>query len=118
MRNWLLAQEIQVHAINAEIQGMITENQDRISRDESIAYTDKDFQAKASELYDISNTVISKEKQKQKQFIRPNCPNCSKPLKVCKIITPNHEEYYFTCDCNYLVECWEREDYDETSYLD
>lgn len=55
---WFTAQKIQAYAINAEIQGMIAENQNRLSRDESIAYTETDFQEKTRELYGIYNDIM------------------------------------------------------------
>ncbi len=54
----LLAQEAQMHAVNAEVQGMIASNQERLSNDESIAYTDADFQEKANQLYVIYTNLM------------------------------------------------------------
>jgi len=47
------------NALRALVQGMIALNQYRISRDETIAYDDEAFQAKANELRWIA-TLISK----------------------------------------------------------
>lgn len=58
MEAWLLAQRAYIASIEAEIQGMIAQNQYRIRRDEAIAYDDAAFQAKAKELQSIANYIL------------------------------------------------------------
>ena len=58
MEAWLLAQRAYIASIEAEIQGMVALNQYRIRRDETIAYDDAAFQAKAKELQSIANYIL------------------------------------------------------------
>jgi len=58
MEAWLLAQQAEIEAVKAEIQGMIALNQYRFHRSESIAYVDNDFQKKADELRGIATCII------------------------------------------------------------
>ena len=59
MEAWLLAQKAQIDAVNAEIQGMIAENQRRVSQDEAQAYPEAAFQEKAQEFYGIYNDIMA-----------------------------------------------------------
>jgi len=58
MEAWLLAQQAEMEAIKAEIQGMIALNQYRISRGETIAFNDDAFQGKADILRSIATCIM------------------------------------------------------------
>ena len=58
MEGWLLSQKASIASIEAEIQGMMAENQYRISLGEGIVYRDKAFQEKADALLTISKDVL------------------------------------------------------------
>lgn len=57
-RAWIVAKEAEISALNAEVSGMIAENNGRMSRDESLAYTEVDFQFKAEELRNIGHDIM------------------------------------------------------------
>ena len=50
MESWLLAQKARIISIEAEMQSYIALNQCRLSRDETIAYGEEDFQRLSNEL--------------------------------------------------------------------
>lgn len=58
MESWLTAQLIEAFAINAEIQGMIAENQSRTIKGESPAYGEKHFQQMAQCLWGIADVIM------------------------------------------------------------
>jgi len=60
MEAWLLAQQIEMEAIKAEIQGMIAMNRYRMDRTEAIVYSDDAFQKKADELRCIATCIMQK----------------------------------------------------------
>ena len=55
---WLLAQKAELLALEAEMQGMIAENQQRIHAGNSLAYTDKSFNDKAAEIRGVANCIM------------------------------------------------------------
>lgn len=58
MELWLLAQKASITAIEAEIQGMVAANQERLIRGESLAYSGEAFEYLAIQLRDISNMIM------------------------------------------------------------
>jgi len=58
MGSWLLAQQAEIEAIKAEIQGMIALNQYRIDRQETIAYDEDAFQEKADALRSVAAYIM------------------------------------------------------------
>ena len=54
---WLLMQQGELMALNADMQGMIALNQYRISRDETIAYDDKAFNDIAEQMRSVADMI-------------------------------------------------------------
>ena len=57
-RTWILGQTAQLFALNAEVAGMQAENDQRKVLGESMAYVEKDFQAKANEIRALSDFIM------------------------------------------------------------
>lgn len=57
MDNWIVQAMAEMFAINAEIQAMVALNQYRMSRDETIAYSEEAFEEKAHQLWSIANLI-------------------------------------------------------------
>ena len=58
MESWLLAMQANIEAVKVEVQGMVTANQERISKGKAIAYNEEAFQKKAKILYDLEGFII------------------------------------------------------------
>ena len=54
MEAWVLEQLTEIKAIEVEVLGMVAENQIRLQQNESVAYPESAFQAKAAELRSVA----------------------------------------------------------------
>lgn len=55
--SWLLMQQAELMALNAEMQGMIALNQYRMARDETIAYDEKSFVDIAEQMRSVAQII-------------------------------------------------------------
>ena len=55
--SWLLMQQAELMALQAEMQGMIALNQYRMSRDETIAYDESAFHETARQMRDVAQVI-------------------------------------------------------------
>jgi hypothetical protein len=58
MDSWIIAQNAQIYAVIAEVEGMKAMNKQREHCGESMAYNDDHFFAKANELRSLSDYIM------------------------------------------------------------